>query len=107
MLLNEPKSMNEMRKDEQKWVQRREGLVDCHGDIDLQSDYMKDLSDSTGYHPDAQKARELFHAWEHDKDDNIVTYRDKQFKSLFTGKESAKHQAWWEDFDGTVASFVN
>lgn len=106
MLPNEPKSMNEMRQDEQKWVKRREGLVDCHADIDLQSDYMKDLSDSTGYHPDAQKAREIFHAWEHDKYDNIITYRDKQFKSLFTGKESTKHTAWWDEFDDTVASFV-
>jgi hypothetical protein len=61
MLPNEPKSMNEMRQDEQKWVKRCEGLVDCYGGIDLQSDFVKDLSESTGYHPDAQKGRELFY----------------------------------------------
>jgi hypothetical protein len=39
-LPNEPRSMADMRKDEQKWVKRRESLTDAHGDIDLQSDYI-------------------------------------------------------------------
>jgi len=42
-------------------------LVDCHGDIDFQSDLVKDLSEITGYHTAAYKAGEMLHTWVHDK----------------------------------------
>ncbi|CAC5377593.1 tmm [Mytilus coruscus] len=106
-LPNEPKNIEEMKKEEQKWVQRRKNVKDCHDDIDIQADFIKDLSDGTGYHPDAPNAVELFHKWEHDKMANIVTYRDQPFKSVFSGTMAAQHKPWFQDFDDSIDSFVN
>ncbi|XP_063418302.1 trimethylamine monooxygenase-like [Mytilus trossulus] len=105
-LQNEPKSIEEMTKEEQKWVQRRKNVKDCHDDIDVQADFIADLSIGTGYHPNAPTARAAFHKWEQDKDENIVTYRDQQFKSVYSGTMAAKHKPWFEDFDDSIASFI-
>lgn len=107
MRANEPKRMSEMQQDVRKWIKRGEELVDCHGDIDFQSDFIKDLSEITGYHPDAYKAGEMFHTWEHDKVRDIITYRDQQFKSLFSGTVGTKHNKWLDAFDDSIAAFVN
>ena len=96
-----------MRKDEQKWVKRRNNRKDFHDDIDIQSDYIADLCKATGYNPDVAKGGELFHKWEHDKANNIVTYRDQKFKSLFSGHEAPSHKPWYEEFDDSIAAFVN
>ncbi|CAC5377594.1 tmm [Mytilus coruscus] len=80
-LPNKIKSCEEMKKERQKWVQRCNSLKDIHEQIDFQADFIKDLSDGTGYPPDAPKAKMFFHKWASDKRANIVTYRDQQFKS--------------------------
>lgn len=96
-----------MRLDEQQWVKRREGLIDCHDDIDLESDFIADLCAATGYDARVAKGGELFHQWENDKNANIVTYRDQQYVSLFTGNKAPKHKPWYEDFDDSLVAYIN
>lgn len=81
-------------------------MVDCHGDIDFQSDLVKDLSEITGYHTAAYKAGEMLHTWVHDKVWDIMTYRDQQFKSVFSGTIGSKHKKWLDAFDDSIAAFV-
>lgn len=106
-LPNKPKSCEEMKKEGQKWVQRCKSLKDIHEQIDFQADFIKDLSNGTGYSPDVPKANKFFHKWDSDKRANIVTYRDQQFKSLYSGTETAPcSKPWFQNFDDSIDSFV-
>ena len=104
---NVPLSNTEMRADADIWSQRAKDLKNCHDDIDFQTDFLKSLITGTKYDVRSLNAGRLFHTWEHAKVDNIVTYRDLPFKSVFTGTVAASHKPWIEDFDDTVNSFVN
>lgn len=106
-IANEPKSSTEMLSSVQHWTERCSALKDCHDHIDFQTDVIADWGVDTGYSAEATKAREMFHKWEHDKDENIATYRDKCFASIFTGSVSPSYElAWWQAFDDSVESFV-
>ena len=51
--------------------------------------------------------RDLFHEWEGHKHEDILTYRDKQFKSIFTGTLSpAHHSSFMEAMDDSMACFM-
>ncbi|KAL4230829.1 hypothetical protein ACF0H5_011203 [Mactra antiquata] len=99
--------MTEMLKDSNAMVERRKGLKDCHDDIDFQSDFVAELCSLTDYDKRCVDARSLFHKWEHDKDENIKTYRDKCFASIFTSTMSPSHSSdWWNAFDDSIKTFV-
>jgi hypothetical protein len=49
----------------------------------------------------------MFHTWVHDKVRDIMTYRDQQFKSVFSGTIGSKHKKWFDAFDDSIAAFVN
>ena len=40
---------------------------------------------------------EIFIEWEHHKHEDILTYRDKQFKNFFTGRLADKNEKRWID----------
>lgn len=92
-----------MKKEDQKWLQRCNSLKDIHEQIDSQSDFIKDLSDGTEYSPDAPKKNDFFHKWASDKKANIVTYRDQQYKSLYSGTETVP---LFQNCDDSLNSFV-
>ena len=99
---------DEMLKDVQKWGKRVARLNDCHEDIDFQTDFIMDLAKEVSYDEKAGKAGALFHEWEHHKDADICTYRDKQFKSVYTGTLSpAHHTTWMKAKDDSSDTFVN
>ncbi|XP_071141953.1 trimethylamine monooxygenase-like [Mytilus edulis] len=102
-LPNKAKSCEEMKKEDQKWLQRCNSLKDIHEQIDSQSDFIKDLSDGTEYSPDAPKKNDFFHKWASDKKANIVTYRDQQYKSLYSGTETVP---LFQNCDDSLNSFV-
>ncbi|XP_063406050.1 trimethylamine monooxygenase-like [Mytilus trossulus] len=107
-LSNKVKSYEEMKKEEQKWLKRCNSLKDIHEQIDFQADFIKDLSDGTEYSSDAPKAKDFFHKWACDKRANIVTYRDQQYKSLYSGTETVPcSKPWFQNFDDSLNSFVN
>lgn len=96
-----------MMENVKHWVDRLSSLQDCHDDIDFQTDVMADWNADTGYSSDSTKARELLHQWENDKDDDVVTYRDKCFASIFTGAMSPSYGvSWWQAFDDSIETFV-
>ncbi|XP_045206559.2 dimethylaniline monooxygenase [N-oxide-forming] 2-like [Mercenaria mercenaria] len=104
---NESKSLKEMKESAEKWVKECSKLKNCHDDIDFQTEFIKDLSEDTGFSPDAIKARDLLYTWEHNKDENIATYRDQCFSSIFTGTKSPKHTAtWMQAFNDSISAFA-
>jgi trimethylamine monooxygenase len=89
-------------------VTRALSLNNCHDQIDFQADFVADLSKDTGYPADAIKARELYHQWIQEKNENIITYRDQTHASIYTGTMSPKlGTAWWEAFDDSVIAFTS
>lgn len=98
----------EMEKDIKKWRQRLASLKNYHDEIDFQTDFVLDLCKDVPYDEKAGESRELFHEWERQRDANIATYRDKQFKSIFTGTLApAHHTTWMKALDDSVDTFVN
>lgn len=72
------------------WVDRNEKLKDCHEEINFQTDFVMDLAKEGDYGHDLDVS-EIFHSWEHDKDVDILTYRDATVTSKFTKTKSPKH----------------
>lgn len=106
-LNGEPKGLAAMKKEVKTWVARRQTLKDCHDDIDCQSDHIADLCKATGYNPAITKGRAMFHDWEHHKMENVATYRDKCFTSIFSGTKAPQLiKPWFQSFDDSVAGFV-
>ena len=106
-LTDKPKSSAAMMEDVAKMVEKRNGLKDCHDEIDFQTEYVVDLCTAAGYNADVGKSAALFHKWEHDKDDNISTYRDKSFTCIYTGTPAPKMKTpWLQAFDDSTEAFV-
>jgi trimethylamine monooxygenase len=101
-------SKAEMQNDDDKWVKREEALKDAFEKIDFQADYVRDLCDATDYPKfDIDMTVDEFKEWEHDKQDSIVGYRNKAFKSPCTGTTAPVHHTpWFEAMDDTMKTFL-
>ena len=85
-----------MEQDIAGWVGREEALEDPYQEIDFQADYMRDLLKVTDYPEfDLDLTVEMFKEWEHHKVENILTYRDRAFRSPCTGTLSPVHSTPW------------
>ena len=91
-------SKEERRKDIDKWLEKYDKVEDANDDIDFQAAYIKDLISYTDY-PDfnIDKVGEMFKQWLRDKENDILTYRDKRFRSVITGTLAAEHHTNWMD----------
>ena len=77
--------------------------------IDFQADYIRELCAETDYPEfDIDGTVDAFKEWEHDKDENILGYRDQQFKSPCTGTLSPPHHTTWlEAMDDSMVTYFN
>lgn len=102
-------SLADMRKDTAAWVKREESLPDPFAEIDFQADYVRDLAKATDYPSfDIDLTVKEFREWEHHKEANILTYRDKAFASAVTGTAApVHHTAWLEALDDSMATFLD
>lgn len=101
-------SEEERRKDIDNWLEKYDKVEDANGDVDFQAAYIKDLISFTDY-PDfnIDKVGEMFKEWLRDKEENILTYRDKTFKSVITGTEAIEHHTeWMEELDDSKKRYL-
>ena len=99
---------NEMLKHLEKWREKEATLSDFHHQIDMQSDFILDLCKDVPYNKNIAKSRKLFHDLEYSRQDNICTYRDKQYTSPITGTAAVPdHSTWANAFDVSLDAFVN
>ncbi|PWH86666.1 NAD(P)-binding domain-containing protein [Brumimicrobium oceani] len=91
-------SKEERREDINLWLERNEKLKNGDDHVDFQSDYIRDIIKLSDY-PDfnLDKVAEMFKEWMKDKEDNILTYRDKTYQSVVTGTMAAEHHTDWMD----------
>lgn len=88
----------ERRLDIDQWLERHEELASSPDHVDFQTDYIKDLLALSNY-PDfnVDQVGVMFKEWLQDKEENILTYRDKTFKSVVTGTMAETHHTEWMD----------
>lgn len=97
---------NDMVEDWKTWVAKNKALKDCHEEINFQTDFVLDLAKDSGYGFDLDVG-EIFHSWEHDKDRDILTYRDISFASKFTKTQSPiHHSTFMSALDDSMACFL-
>ncbi|NVN49452.1 NAD(P)/FAD-dependent oxidoreductase [Mycolicibacterium hippocampi] len=90
------------------WRARYAEVADVMGQIDFQTDYVRDLMAMTDYPDfDIDLVRKHFEDWEHDKDASITGYRDRSFASPCTGTVGpTPHTTWWDELDDSSARFL-
>ena len=98
-----------MDKDWRRWVARNQKLANCHEEIDFQTDFVMDLAKDCGKDfPYNLDVGDIFHAWEHHKDEDVLTYRDQSFPSKFTGTPSPIHlRNFMHALDDSLETFMN
>lgn len=92
-----------------RWLDK-EGTIETAFDaIDFQTDYMKELIPATDYPMfDLDAAAALFKVWEHDKERDIMGYRDNSYVSIMTGNQAPPHHTkWLEALDDSFEAFIN
>ena len=91
-------SKAKLRIDIDKWLKKNDKLETGFDDVDFQSEYIKDLLSLSDYPAfDVDKVGEMFKQWLRDKEEGILTYRDKTFQSVVTGTMAAEHHTEWMD----------
>lgn len=91
-------SEGERRVDIDHWLDRNSKLQHSFDDVDFQTDYIEDLLSLTDYPRfNLDKIATMFKEWLQDKEENILTYRDKTFQSAVTGTMAAAHHTDWMD----------
>jgi len=102
-------SEKEMREDMAQWTKREESLEDAYQMIDFQADYVRELVKYTDYPKwDIDLTAKEFKQWKKDKEESIVGYRNKAFKSPVTGTMSPVHHTpWLEAMDDSMEAFLN
>jgi trimethylamine monooxygenase len=97
------------KRDIEAWQAKEDKLNGCYDDIDFQADHIADMVALTDYPAfDIDLTRDIFKTWEHHKDENIRTYRDRSgFVSPCTQTESTLHHTqWWQALDDSMITYV-
>ncbi|RYG48167.1 MAG: NAD(P)/FAD-dependent oxidoreductase, partial [Chitinophagaceae bacterium] len=98
----------EREDDIKKWLDLNAACQTHDDEIDFQTNYVKELitlTDYPGFDLDAVAA--MFKQWLRDKEEDILTYRDKTYTSVITGTESEKHHTpWIKEMDDSYERYL-
>ena len=97
-----------MAADSREWVARELKLADPVDEIDFQAAYIQDLLEPTDYPAfDVTAVAHIFKQWEHDKEADILGYRNKSYRSTLTGTLAPVHHTPWMDaMDDSLEAFL-
>ena len=88
-----------MLQDIAVWRKKLEATKNADEEIDFQTDYMLDLCRETGYVNKFKETCIQLHDWERHKHEDINTYRDQPFLSVYSGKMAEPpEKPWMEAF---------
>jgi trimethylamine monooxygenase len=84
-------------------------VKDAFEAIDFQTEFVRDLLGPTDYpRLDVDEVAAMFKEWEHHKMENILTYRDKSYRSVLTGTMAPVHHTpWLKALDDSLEAFLN
>ena len=101
--------LTERKADEQQWLAEFEQLKNAEQEIDFQARYIRDLTSCTDY-PDfpVEKQGEIFKQWQVDKQQDIMGFREKSYRSTLTGTIAPElPQPWLEILDDSLEHFLS
>lgn len=103
-----PADKAEMEADSAAWRKREETVSTDEEMIVYQGDYVKSLIALTDYPTfDIDGVNKTFFDWEHNKHENIMTFRDKPHRSLMTGTMAPVHHTpWMEALDDSMECYL-
>jgi len=94
----------------QKWRAEENKLETDEDMFTYQGNYVTELMNETDYKKhglDCAKVNANFNEWEHNKHDNIMTFRDKSHKSVLTGNMGTIHHTpWIEAMDDSMKCYM-
>ncbi|HAA44061.1 MAG: hypothetical protein XD36_2664 [Halomonas sp. 54_146] len=98
-----------MAADSAEWVRQEQTVDNPFQAIDFQAAYILDLLQPTDYPAfDVEGVAELFKQWEHDKEADILGYRNKRYRSTLTGTLApAHHTPWMQAMDDSLETFLS
>jgi trimethylamine monooxygenase len=100
---------NERLQDMQHWLNRQETLVTPNDSIEFQAEYVRNLIDATDY-PDfpIEEQAELLKSWLIDKQEDIMAFRNKSYRSTITGTQAtALPEPWLDIKDDSLEGFMS
>ena len=91
------------------WLERFRALETDADQVRFQADYIRDLIEQTDYPMfDLDEVVRIFLAWKHDKQENVLTYRDKVYPSVMTGTMAAVHHTpWLQELDDSLERYLS
>ena len=102
--------IEEIRKDNVKWEEKVRAVA---GNADMSkigpfmTEYFKDIVDSVGYPKEALEIESRLNEMFEHRSENICTWRDKQFKSIFTGNIAPVPKvSYMQNFDDSFETYV-
>ncbi|MCH8564095.1 NAD(P)/FAD-dependent oxidoreductase [Nesterenkonia sp. LB17] len=92
-----------------QWRHRFQSLEGDADEVQFQADYIRDLIGATDYPMFAlDEVVQVFLDWKTDKKANILTYRDKNYRSVMTGtKGSQHHTTWLQELDDSLERYLS
>ena len=85
---------------------RLSGLKETPDLINFQRDFVEDVAKEADYGCSLDVSA-LFHTWAKHKQDNILTYRDQSFKSVFSGKSTpVHHTSFMSALDDSMETYL-
>jgi len=91
------------------WLERFGELSGAADEIRFQADYIRDLIELTDYPMfDLDEVVRIFLEWKHDKQENILGYRDEVYPSVMTGTMAvAHHTPWLAELDDSLERYLS
>jgi len=97
------------RDDINEWLSRYDKTESCNDSIDFQASYIRELVDATDY-PDfaVEKQADLLKQWLLDKQENIMGFREKAYRSTVTDTMATELPGRWLDIkDDSLEGFMS
>ena len=91
-----------------KWLEKLNELKfsDCREVIRFCTEILADVCEAGGHNKQCTKAIQIYNEWWEFKKRNILTFRDIQAQSVYTGKVTPLHHTpWMKAFDYSMAAF--
>lgn len=91
-----------------RWMDMFSKVQTPDEEVDFQTAYVRDLVDRTDYPDfDLDKVAAIFKSWLKDKEDDILRYRDKNYRSVVTNTMAARHHTpWMEEMDDSIERYL-
>ncbi len=102
-------SKEERDKDIDHWMKAEEAADTSCDHVDFQTAYIRDLMTYTDYPEfNLDKVAAMFKSWLKDKEESILTYRDKVYTSVMDQTKAEKHHTtWMNELDDSLERYLD